>query len=83
MQTPEGDISTVFPRLSRGRAIDFSSDGFIRDSAEAMQKLDQGDPASQSCRNRLNAHLKRNKQSLDRESNQERLIMVTDLNREK
>jgi len=72
----EGHLYSFFEAI-KSRAIDFSSDGFIRDSAEAMQKLKAKDPHFSEIQKSLNTHLKRNKQSLDKSII---LIMVADLN---
>ena len=72
----EGHLYSFFEAV-KGRAIDFSSDGFIRDRAEAMQKLDSKDPRFAELQKSLNKHLKHNKQTLDKSI---RLIFVVDLN---
>lgn len=53
------DYTNSFLDYIRGRAVDFSSDGFIRDSAKAIMARD---PAAARA---LGAHLKKNKMSLD------------------
>jgi len=52
----------IFLEGKRGRIIDFSSDGFIRDCTEEITR--RGDSVQQ-CTDKLNAHLTVNKQPLD------------------
>ncbi len=52
----------IFLDGKRGRIIDFSSDGFIRDCTEKITRMD--DDALQ-CTDKLNSHLAVNKQPLD------------------
>ncbi len=52
----------IFLDGKRGRIIDFSSDGFIRDCTE---KITRRDERAQQCTDKLNAHLTVNKQPLD------------------
>ncbi|MCR4291089.1 MAG: histidine kinase [Candidatus Scalindua sp.] len=52
----------IFLDGKRGRIIDSSSDGFIRDCTEKITR--KGD-SSQQCTDKLNAHLTVNKQPLD------------------
>jgi len=52
----------IFLDGKRGKIIDFSSDGFIRDCAERIIK---GDDSAQQCADKLNTHLTVNKQPLD------------------
>ncbi len=72
----EGQLYSFF-ELIKGRAMDFSSDGFIRDTAEALRALDAQRPRFAELQKDLNAHLKRNKMPLDRSI---RLISVADVN---
>ncbi len=62
--------------LITGRAVDFSSDGFIRDTIEALHKLDADDPYFAELQKTLNMHLKRNEMPLDRSV---QLISVADM----
>ncbi len=52
----------VFLDGKRGRIIDFSSDGFIRDCTEEIIRRDD---RAQQCTDKLNTHLTINKQPLD------------------
>lgn len=63
--------------LIKGRAVDFSSDGFIRDAIEALRKLDAHDPYFAELQMTLNMHLKSNKMPLDRSV---QLISAADMN---
>lgn len=72
----EGQIYSFF-ELIKGRAVDFSSDGFIRDTAEALLAPEARHPRFAELQKSLNAHLKRNKMPLDRSI---RLISVVDMN---
>ena len=71
----EGQLYSFF-ELIEGRVMDFSSDGFIRDTTEAMLTLDAHNPLFAKLQKSLNAHLKRNKMPLDRSI---RLISVADV----
>lgn len=50
----------------KGRAADFSSDGFIREHVEAMKGLDPKSPRFIGLQSALGRHLKNSKQPLDR-----------------
>jgi PAS domain S-box-containing protein len=65
--------------LIKGRAVDFSSDGFICDTIESLRKLDADDPYFAELQMTLNQHLKRNKMPLDRSV---QLISVADMSGE-
>ncbi len=67
-------IHTIsFLDSKKGRVVDFSSDGFIRDSLEIISRLgDEGDAVSN-----LNQHIKMSKKSLD---SQIAAIAVLDIN---
>lgn len=65
-----------FLEAIKGRALDFSSDGFIHDSLEAMRKLDLRDPQYEKFRSALSEHLMRNKLPLDKSVH---VIAVIDL----
>lgn len=67
-------LYTFFEAL-KGRVLDFSSDGFIRDSAEAMSKLDSKDQRYAELQKALSEHLLRNKLPLDESIH---LILITD-----
>ncbi|MBI3392285.1 MAG: PAS domain-containing protein, partial [Nitrospirae bacterium] len=54
-----------FLRATEGTVKHFSSDGFVRDGAEALIKLDPKDPRFAARQKSLNEHLKKNKQPLD------------------
>ena len=69
--------STAFFELIKGRAPDFSSDGFIRDAIEALRTPDARYPRGAELRKSLDTHLKRNKMPLDRSI---RLISVVGVN---
>ena len=73
-EVAEGSLY-AFLRGIEGRAIDFASDGFIRDSVEALAGLAPNDPRFASRQKTLNDHLKRNKQPLDKTIG---LVMVID-----
>ena len=47
-----GKASSTAFELIKGRALDFSSDGFIRDAAEALRTPDARDPRGAELRNR-------------------------------
>ncbi len=66
-----------FMEAIKGRAVDFSSDGFIRDSVKALQRLEAKNHPYEKTQRALIAHLKRNKKPLDKCI---RLICVIDLN---
>ena len=51
---------------NKGRALDFSSDGLIRDYAGVLQKSATGSSRHRRIQKSLNTHLKRNKKSLDK-----------------
>lgn len=72
----EGQLYSFF-ELIKGRALDFSSDGFIRDAIEALRTPDARDPRGAELRKSLDTHLKRNKMPLDRSI---RLISVVGVN---
>ena len=55
-----------FLEAVKGRAVDFSSDGFIREHVEAMKGLDPKSSRFIGLQRALNRHLKNNKQPLDR-----------------
>ncbi len=71
----EGQLYSFF-ELIEGRVMDFSSDGFIRDTTEAMLTLDEHNPLFAKLQKSLYAHLKRNKMPLDRSI---RLISVAEV----
>lgn len=75
-EAKEGHLYSFMDAV-KGRATDFSSDGFIRDSAKALQRPDIKPHRYRGVQKALNAHLKRNKQPLDKSI---RLISVIDLN---
>ncbi len=72
----EGQLYSFF-ELIKGRAMDFSSDGFIRDTTESLRAPEAQHPRFIELQKSLNAHLKRNKMPLDRSI---RLISVADVN---
>ncbi|MCK9420626.1 MAG: hypothetical protein M0R70_14745, partial [Nitrospirae bacterium] len=72
----EGQLYSFF-ELNKGRVADFSSDGFIRDTTEALLTLDAHDPRFAKLQKSLNTHLKRNKMPLDKSI---RLISVLGMN---
>lgn len=55
-----------FLEAVKGRAVDFASDGFIREHLEAMKGLDPKSPRFIGLQRALGRHLKNNKQPLDR-----------------
>ncbi len=74
-EAKEGHLYS-FLEAVKGRALDFSSDGFIRDSVEAMERLDPKSPEYAELQKALNEHLKRNKAPLDKSIH---MIAVIDL----
>jgi hypothetical protein len=50
----------------KGRAVDFSSDGFIRNSADALESLDKGSSSYNNTISELSRHLRDNKMPLDK-----------------
>lgn len=67
-----------FMEAVKGRVTDFSSDGFIRDSAKILQRpvMESQSQKKRSTQKALHVHLKRNKKPLDETI---RLISVIDL----
>ncbi|MBF8277031.1 MAG: Blue-light-activated protein, partial [Candidatus Brocadiaceae bacterium] len=72
----EGHLYSFMENI-KGRAVDFSSDGFIRDSAKALQRYQAKNHPYEKTQRALNAHLKRNKKPLDKSI---RMICVIGLN---
>jgi len=64
-EAKEGHLYS-FMESQKGRVLDFSSDGLIRDYAGLLQKSDTGSRRYQRTQRSLNTHLKRNKKSLDK-----------------
>ncbi|MCL4475660.1 MAG: MEKHLA domain-containing protein [Nitrospirae bacterium] len=65
-----------FFEMAKDRAMELSSDGFIRNSAEAMQKLDPKGPRYTGLQKALSMYLKHNKMHHDMGIY---LILVTDM----
>ncbi len=55
-----------FMETIKGRALDFSSDGFIRDGTGMLQKFHEKNHRYSKVQNALCSHLKRNKKPLDK-----------------
>ncbi|MBF8277821.1 MAG: hypothetical protein HW390_2894 [Candidatus Brocadiaceae bacterium] len=64
-EAKEGHLYS-FMEANKGRALDFSSDGLIRDYAGVLQKSATGSSRHRRIQKSLNTHLKRNKKSLDK-----------------
>ena len=64
-EAKEGHLYS-FMEANKGRALDFSSDGLIRDYAGILQKSATGSSRHRRIQKSLNTHLKRNKKSLDK-----------------
>lgn len=75
-ETKEGHLYS-FMEAVKGRAADFSSDGFIRDKAKTIQKLEAKKDRCLHTQKALNTHLKHNKKTLDKSI---RMISVIGLN---
>lgn len=75
-EAKEGHLYSFLEKI-KGRAIDFSSDGFIRDSTEALTSMSPEDLWYNATLRALNRHLRINKMPLDESI---RMIAVIDLN---
>jgi PAS domain S-box-containing protein len=75
-EAKEGQVYGFIENVE-GRALDFSSDGLIRDSTEAMLGLDESDPLYTEKQKELSEHLRKHKMPLDENVHQ---IAVLDLN---
>ncbi len=75
-EAKEGHLYSFMDAV-KGRATDFSSDGFIRDSAEILQRPVMESQSCKRAQKALHIHLTRNKKPLDETI---RLISVVDLN---
>ena len=64
-EAKEGHLYS-FMEVNKGRALDFSSAGLIRDYAGILQKSATGSSRHRRIQKSLNTHLKRNKKSLDK-----------------
>jgi HAMP domain-containing protein len=64
-EAKEGHLYSFLEGI-KGRAADFSSDGFIRDRTRAIESLDPEDPRYGAAVSALNKHLKLNKMPLDK-----------------
>ncbi len=63
-EAKEGHIYSFFEDI-KGRAMDFSSDGFMLDTVEAMQNYDAENSRFMELQKSLNSHLRLNKMPLD------------------
>lgn len=75
-ESKEGQIFSFLDGVANG-ALDFSSDGFIRDSAEALLQLDPKDSLYAESQKLLNSYLKLHKMPTDESI---RIVFVVDLN---
>jgi PAS domain S-box-containing protein len=74
-EAKEGHMHSFIDGI-RGRAVDFSSDGFIRDSLESLSRMPRDDPRYPLVQEALNRHLRINKMPLDESIH---MIAVMDL----
>ena len=63
-EAKEGHLYSFIDGI-RGRAVDFSSDGFIRDSLESLRGMSQEEPRYPMVQEALSRHLRLNKMPLD------------------
>jgi methyl-accepting chemotaxis protein len=74
-EAKEGHLYSFLEAI-KGRTVDFSFDGFIRDSAGALQSLEPDSPRYIVMQKALNAHLRHDKMPLD---NSMQLILILDV----
>jgi len=75
-EAKEGHLYSFLESI-KGRALDFSSDGFIRDKVKRLYTLNKKNIHSPKTQKLLSAHLRRNKKSLDETI---RCVCVIDIN---